>query len=63
MSWKFFVQMAIGPIHYAATVFRNQDTNDTGQDDLIALTLDYVANVLAAIVTDQPIPKAPAGIR
>ncbi len=63
MSWKFFVQMAIAPIHYAAQTFRNQDANDTGKDDIIGITLDYVADVLSAVVTDRPIPPAPAAIR
>lgn len=63
MNWKFFIQMAIAPIHYAAQSFKNQDANDTGKDDLIGLTLDYVADVLTAIVNNQDLPKAPAGIR
>ena len=59
--WKMFVKMAIPVIHAAGEAYKGQDDNDTGRDDLIEVSLVYVADLLQAIVSDKPeLPKAPA---
>lgn len=55
--------MALPFIRIAGEEYRDQDTNETGRDDLIGSTLIYVAALLEAVLTDGQLPKAPAGLR
>lgn len=63
MNWKFFVKAALPWIHMAAESFKNQDDNTTGKDDLIGISLDYAANLIEAVISDKPLPKAPEALK
>jgi hypothetical protein len=62
MNWKFFVRAALPFIEMAAENFKNKDENETGQDDMIGLGLEYAAKIIKAAIDGKPVPKAPAAL-
>lgn len=63
MNWKFFVRMALPMIRMAGEEFKNKDTNTTGQDDMIGVSLTYAADLIEAAINGTPTPKAPAVLK
>lgn len=63
MNWKFFVRMALPFVEMAAEQFKNKDENDTGQDDMIGLGLEFAAKIIRAAIDGKPMPPVPAGLK
>lgn len=63
MNWKFFVRMALPMISMAAEQFKNKDENDTGQDDMIGVSLEYAVKIIEAAINGTPTPKAPSVLK
>ena len=49
--WKTLLQMVLPMVKLAGESYRNQDDNDTGKDDLIGYSLEYLADLGTAILT------------
>lgn len=59
MNWKTILLM-IGPwLTMAGMAKKAEDTNDTGQDDIIGNTLVYIGSLCTALVAGRPLPVAP----
>ncbi len=63
MNWKFFVRMALPMISMAAEQFKSKDENETGQDDMIGIALDFAVKIIEAAINGTPVPKAPEALR
>lgn len=63
MNWKFFVRAALPFVEMAAHQFRDKDANDTGQDDMIGIALQFAADILRAAIDGTEMPKVPARLR
>lgn len=53
---------AIPAIEMASQEFKNKDENDTGTDDMIGLALQFCADILKAVLGNQPLPSLPEGL-
>jgi len=64
MNWKFLLQLALPMIRHAGESKKAEDSNNTGKDDLIGVSLVYVADLVDAILNDaNQMPKAPAQLK
>lgn len=63
MNWKFFARMAALYLRSAGEQYIAKDENSTGKDDATGVSLVYAANLIDALVTDKPLPKAPEVLR
>lgn len=61
--WKTFARLAVPFIESAAEHYKAIDDNDTGQDDIIGISLQYAADLLNAVLNGQPAPKAPDALK
>ena len=61
--WVVLVKMAMPLLRAAGIDKQNEDSNTTGKDDAIGISLVYAADLLDAIVSDKPLPKAPDVLR
>jgi hypothetical protein len=63
LNWKMFAGMAVPFIRAAGVSKENEDANTTGRDDLIGMSLVYVADLLQALIDDKPeLPTPPAAL-
>lgn len=49
--WKLFLQTALPWIHAAGQSFRDQDSNDTGKDDIEGYALLAIADIAQAVIS------------
>lgn len=63
MNWRTLVRMLVPLLRMAGEGKKAEDTNTTGRDDAIGVSLVYAADLLDAIVTDKTLPKAPTALR
>ena len=61
--WKILVRMAVPFIRSAGEAKKAEDSNTTGKDDLIGVSLVYAADLLESLATDKPLPKAPEALK
>lgn len=61
--WKVIAKMALPLVRAAGESKRAEDDNDTGKDDAIGVSLVYAADLLTALISDKPLPKAPTVLR
>lgn len=63
LNWQMFAGMAVPFIRAAGLAKENEDSNNTGQDDLIGMSLVYVADLLQALIDGKAaLPKPPASL-
>ncbi len=64
MKWWQILLMGILPtVRMSAELFKNQDENTTGRDDLIGVSLAYGADLLEWAVSPRtPQPPAPPSV-
>jgi len=64
MNWKLWVRMALPFLRNAGEDFKSKDENTTGRDDLIGVSLVYAADLLDAILADNPtLTKVPSALK
>lgn len=63
MNWKLFIRMALPLLRAAGEAKKAEDSNTTGKDDLIGVSMVYAADLLDALVSDKTPPKAPSELR
>lgn len=63
MNWKFLAKMATVYLRGAGEQYIAKDDNTTGKDDAIGVSLVYSANLIDALISDKPLPKAPEVLR
>lgn len=61
--WKTLVKMALPLLRSAGEEKKAEDENSTGKDDAIGVSLVYAADLLDALVSNKPLPKAPEVLR
>jgi len=61
--WKIIVRSALPLVRAAGEAKKAEDTNTTGKDDLIGVSLCYAADLLDALIADKAPPKAPEALR
>ena len=61
--WKVLVRMALPLLLQAGEEKQAEDENTTGKDDAIGISLVYVSKLLAALVNNKELPKAPPVLR
>ncbi len=61
--WKVLIKMALPLLHSAGEAKKAEDENTTGKDDAIGVSLIYAADLLDALISDKPLPKAPDVLR
>ena len=57
--WKILIRMALPLLRSAGEEKKAEDENTTGKDDAIGVSLIYAADLLDALVSNKPLPKAP----
>ena len=57
--WKILIRMALPLLRSAGEEKKAEDENTTGKDDAIGVRLIYAADLLDALVSNKPLPKAP----
>lgn len=57
--WKVIAKMALPLVRTAGEEKKAEDENNTGKDDAIGVSLVYAADLLEALISDKPLPKAP----
>ena len=60
LNWQMFAGMAVPFIRAAGIQKENEDTNTTGKDDLIGISLVYVADLLQSLIDGKTPPAAPS---
>ncbi len=63
MNWKFFVKMALPFLRQAGMDKKEEDTNNSGKDDIIGGALVYAADLLDAILRGKELPKVPTELK
>lgn len=64
LNWQMFASMAVPFIRAAGIQKENEDANNTGRDDLIGMSLVYVADLLQALIDGKAtLPKAPDALK
>ncbi len=62
--WKVILQSVLPMVRMAGEAKKAEDTNDSGKDDLIGVSLVYAADLLQAILSDKPtLPKVPDALK
>lgn len=59
MNFRMLLGFVLPMIRQAGEMYKAQDSNDTGQDDMIGASLIYAADILHAVVNHNPVPRAP----
>ena len=62
-GWKTLIMIALPMLRMAGEAKKAEDTNDTGTDDLIGVSLVYAADLLDAILRGKSVPKAPEALK
>lgn len=63
--WQILVSSILPTLRIAGLSFKNQDSNNTGRDDLIGVVLMFAADLLEWAVSgkDVPPPPVPDGLK
>ncbi len=63
LDWKMFANMAVPFIRAAGLAKEAEDADSVGQDDLIGMSLVYVADLLTALINgNTTLPKPPPAL-
>lgn len=63
MNWKTILKWVMPMLRMAGEEKKAEDENTTGRDDAIGISMVYAADLVEAIVTNKPLPKAPSVLR
>lgn len=63
MNWKFFAKMGALYLRQAGEAKKAEDSNTTGKDDIQGVAMVFAADLIEALVSDKPLPKAPTELR
>lgn len=63
LNWQMFASMATPFIRAAGIAKENEDTNATGKDDQIGMTLVYIADLLDSLIQGTTQPKIPDSLK
>lgn len=63
MNWKTILRWAMPMLRAAGEDKKAEDENSTGKDDAQGIAMVFAADLIEAIVTNKPLPKAPKELR